>query len=127
MMHKSRFDRIADHAGADDWYDAWGTAVNMCFDIASVLDMSDVDGDVTPEPFARWEYRRGASTVPDLQEVASRADSFSEGEWADDYTYGEVCLAVALVNGDITQADLIYAGNVLSRYSALLEAAGRSY
>ena len=82
---------------------------------------------MTPEPFARWDYHRPACTVPDIETVAARADQFSEGEWADDHSYGTVGLAVAYVDGEITQADLIYVGNVLDRYSRILQAAGRDY
>jgi hypothetical protein len=120
--------QVIDIAGADDWeYDPWGTAIGLAFDVASVLDMSDVDGAVTPQPFARWEYRRAPFTVPAIETVAARADDYSEGEWADDHTYGEVSLAAAVRDGHITQADLIYAGDVLNRYTALLVANGRDY
>jgi hypothetical protein len=120
--------RIIDITDADDWqYDRWGTAVSLHFDIASVLDMSDIEGDVSPEPFARWQYRRAPFTVPDIETVTARADDFHEGEWSDDYSYAQVALAVAYRDGDITQADLIYAGDVLSRYTALLDRAGVSY
>lgn len=109
---------IADHAGADDWaYDPWGTANMLAFDICAVLDAADVEGDLTPEPFARWEYRRGARSVPSLETLASE-----EGE-----SYGEQALAQALLDGEITVANLIYAGNVLDRYTRLLAAAGRDY
>ena len=131
MIHKSRFDIIADIAGADSWqHDPWGTSMNLFFDIAAVLDMSDVEGNVTPEPFARWQYRPAnvrIGGVNDLESVAARADDFSEGEFAGDYSYGTIMLASALVEGDITQADLIYAGNVLDRYTELLRRAERDY
>ena len=52
-MKQTRFARIAEIAGADDWYDKWGTAMNLFFDIAEVLDMTDIEGDVTPSPFAQ--------------------------------------------------------------------------
>ncbi|BBC53801.1 hypothetical protein [Mycobacterium phage PP] len=123
-MASDRFNLIADIAGADDWYDLYGTALNLHFDIAEVLDASDVEGDVTPGPFARWQYRRPPLTVPDLETIAARAEDFSEGEWADDYGYATVALASALLAGEITQADLVYVGDVLSRYLTLLEANG---
>lgn len=110
---------IADHAAADDWaYDPWGTANMLAFDICEVLDAADIEGDITPEPFARWEYRRPACAVPALETLA--ADE--EGD-----SYGARCLAQALLAGDITVADLIYAGDVLDRYTRLLRAAGRDY
>ena len=128
-MTTKRFDRIADIAGAEDWDHApLETSLGLFFDIASVLDMSDIEGDVTPEPFARWQYRRTPFTVPSIETVADRYISeFSEGEWSDDYTYGQIELAYALHNEQITQADLIYAGDVLNRYLELLKLADRDY
>ena len=126
--HKSRFTRIQEIA-EPDWsdHDLWGTAMGMFFAVASVLDMTDIEGDVSPKPFARWQYGRGMGTIPDVESVASRAEQFSEGEFADDYSYGQIMLASAFVNGEITQADLIYAGDVLSRYADLLRKAGKDY
>jgi hypothetical protein len=127
--HRSRFGRVADIAGADDWdHDLWGTAMGLFFDVASVLDMSDIEGDVTPEPFKRWEYRRAPFTVIALDAVAGRAgDDFHEGEFSDDYTYAQVELARAMRERELTQADLIYAGDVLDRYTRLLRANGKDY
>jgi len=127
-MKQSRFARIAEIAGADDWYDKWGTAINLFFDMAEVLDMTDIEGDVTPGPLAQWQYRRSpVVAVPSIETVAARAEDFAEGEWADDYSYSVVALAVAYQDEVIFQADLVYAGNVLERYTALLELAGVSY
>lgn len=127
-MHKSRFDRIIDLAGVDwDIHDIWGTAMCMFFDVASVLDMTDIAGDVTPQPFDRWQYGRAPFTIPAVETVAARAEDFSEGEFADGCTYGQVALAQAYVNEEITQADLIYAGDVLSRYTDLLRRTGKDY
>ena len=127
--HKSRFEKILSAAGVDcfDDYDRWGWAMGLFADVASVLDMTDIEGDVTPQPFDRWEYRRAPFTVPAVEDVAARAEDFSEGEFADDYTYGQVSLAYAYVNGSITQDDLIYAGDVLDRYTAALWRAGLYY
>ena len=127
-LESSPLRRVIDIVGADDWeYDPWGTSMGVMFDVASVLDMSDIDGDITPEPFARWEYRRAPFTVPSIDTVAARADDYSEGEWADDYTYGEVSLAAAVRDSHITQTDLIYAGDILNRYTALLRLNGKDY
>ena len=123
-----RINQLADIAGADDFaFDPWGTAMGLLFDVAQVLDMSDIEGDVTPGTFARWQYRRAPFTVPDIDTVADRAGDCSEGEYADDYSFGVIALAVAYRNGEITQADLIRAGDVLDRYTALLRLAGRDY
>lgn len=125
----TRFDRIASITYSDDWeYDPFGTAMALHFAIAEVLDASDVEGDVTPEPFDRWQYRRApARTVPALEVIAARAEDFHEGEWSDDYSYATVALAAALVAGEVSQDDLIYAGDVLSRYVAVLERSGKTY
>ena len=126
----ARLENVLDIAGADDWYDPWGTAMALHFDIAAVLDMAQayVREDITTKPFARWQYHRAAArSVPALEDVAARADDFAEGEWADDYTYGTVMLAAALYAEQISAADLIYAGDVLAKYTHLLELAGKSY
>lgn len=117
-MGTGKFRLVTDHAGADDWaHDPWGTANMLAFDICAVLDAADVEGDLTPAPFARWEYRRGAHTVPSLETLASE-----EGD-----SYGEQALAQAVLDGEITVSDLIYVGNVMDRYIRLLAAAGKSY
>lgn len=114
----SKFKTVADHAGADGWtYDPWGTAALLAFDICAVLNAADIEGNITPEPFARWEYRPSPYvTVPSLESLTTSGDS-----------YGEQSLAQAILDGDLTPADLIYAGNVIDRYMALLTAAGRDY
>ena len=127
--HISRFERVAMLAGCmdDREHDPWGEAMHMFFGVASVLDMTDVEGDVTPGPFARWDYRRASAWgVPAVGDVAARAEG-SEGEWADDYTYAQIQLAFGYVEGAITQADLVYAGDVLHKYACLLERAGKNY
>jgi ABC-type transporter lipoprotein component MlaA len=120
-LESSPLRRVIDIAGAEDWeYDPWGTAMGLAFDVAAVLNASDIEGDVTPAPFARWQY--GPSpyvTVPSLESLAA------EDTLAD--SLGEQYLAQALLDGQITQADLIYAGDVLSRYTALLAANGKDY
>jgi hypothetical protein len=127
-MKVSRFERIASIAGDFDSYDKWGSAMSLFFSVAAVLDMTDIDGDVTPEPFARWDYHRPPFTpVPSVETVAARAEEFSEGEYVDDFSYAEISLAAAYVAGEVTQDDLIYAGNVLDRYTAQLRLAGVDY
>lgn len=109
---------VLDHAGADDWHDAWGTAVNLAFDICETLDAADVAGDLTPTHFTQWGYRRGAAVaVPALETLAADSET----------SYGAAGLAQALLDGDITTSDLVYVGNVMDRYTRLLDAAGRSY
>ena len=113
--------RVASIAGTDDWYDAWGAAINLHFDIATVLDAADVAGDTTPQPFARWQYQRPPFTpVAALETIAADKE-------AQMHTPGEVALAQALLAEEISQADLIRAGDVLDRYGRLLTAAGRDY
>lgn len=130
-MHRSRFEIVLREAGIDDSWDAhdqWGTAIGLFFDVAEVLNMSDIEGDVTPSLFARWDYRPSPYvTIPAIETVAERAENFSEGEFADDYSYNVVMLASALHNEQITQDDLIYLGNVLDKFTDLLRSAGKDY
>lgn len=112
------FSKIVNIAGAE---------LPTLYDIASVLDMSDIEGNVTPQPFTRWQYRRAPFTVPSIETVAERADNFIEGEWADDFTYAQIQLAVAVRDGEVSQADLIYAGDVLDKYTSILRRAGKDY
>ena len=123
----SRFENVMNEAGADFSIDPWGSVMGLFFDIAEVLNMADVEGDMTPALFEKWQYRPGPFAVPDIEAVAAREEDFSEGEFADDYSYGLVALVWALHSGCITVEDLVYAGNVLDRYSRLLDAAGLSY
>lgn len=108
---------IADHAGAEDWrHDPYGTAVNLHFDICEVLDADSTDEGAVA--LAQWKCSRGAVARQSLESIA-----FYEG----DSGFGAAGLAQALLDGEVTQADLIYAGNVLDRYTDLLTAAGRDY
>lgn len=109
----NRLQTVIDLAGAEDWeHDPWGVALNLAFDICEVIDAAEGH---TP---ARWDYHRGASPVPSLESLA-----FMEGE----ESWGASFLAQAVLDGEITTNDLIYAGDVLNRYTRLLDAAGRSY
>lgn len=129
-LESSPLRRVIDICGADDWqHDPWGTAMGLFFDIASVLNSSDIEGDVTPALFAnagpctgRWQYSPSPHvTVPSLESLAlTGEDSLAD-------SYGEQSLAQALLDGEITQADLIYAGDILNRYTALLRLNGKDY
>lgn len=113
----SKLKTVVETAGAWDWaHDPWGTTMMLFFDIAAALDASDIEGDATPAAFTRWGYRRGAAGVPSLETLAESDES-----------YGAAALAEAILADDLTQADLIYVGDVLSRYSGILKAAGRDY
>lgn len=127
-MTSTRFNLIAGIAGADDWeYDPFGTTMELFFAVAEVLNMSDIADDVTPVPFKHWQYRPAPFAIPALEDVAARADHFSEGEFSDDYSYATVMLAAALNDETITQADLVYVGEVLHKYCVILESTGRTY
>lgn len=135
--HKSRFTRIAETAGSElpTERDVWGETMRVFFAVAEVLHTTaevvmESDGyhDHALEAFARWDYLPSPYVaVPDVEAVAARASEFSEGEFSDDYSYATVALASAYVNGELTQEDLIYAGDVLSRYSDMLRTAGKDY
>jgi hypothetical protein len=111
---------IADHADAWDWaHDPYGTAVGLAFDICEVLNAADVEGDITPEPFARWQYSPSPYVaVPSLDTLADEEDGDS---------YGVRALAESLRDGEITTDQLIKAGDVLDRYIDLCILAGRDY
>ena len=122
-------DKVLDIMGVwNTEHDPWGEYLGAWFDVAEVLDMADVVGNVTPEVFERWGY--GPSpyvSVPDLESVADRADTYAEGEWADDYGWGTVALARAVVDGEVSIPELIYVGDVLSRVTDRLREQGRDY
>lgn len=112
--------KVADYAGADGWsYDPWGTAIMLAFDICAVLNAADTEGNLTRAPFTQWDYKPSPYVaVPSLETLATEDNGDS---------YGERELAQALLDGDITTDDLIYAGNVLNRYTAILRRNGRDY
>jgi hypothetical protein len=122
-------DKVLDFVGCDDAaHDPWGSYMMAFFNVALVLDMGDVEGDVTPEPFDRWEYHPSPFvSVGDLESVAARMDDFNEGEFEGDEDYGVVALASAVVDGTVTLEDLVYVGDVLSRVTDRLRAQGRDY
>lgn len=62
---------------------------------------------------------------PGAQPCEANADTLASDTHGD--SYGAQNLAQAVLDGDITTDDLIYAGNVMDRYTRLLNAAGRSY
>lgn len=125
-MKLSQFETIANIAGAEFTIDAYGSAMDLFFDVARVLDASDIEGDVSPQPFTRWQYRRAPFTVPAIETIAQHWDANGD-DMTTDFTYGEVALAAAYRDGQISQSDLIYAGDVLNRYTGLLTAAGLDY
>lgn len=131
-LHRSRFETIMHECGIDeDWSDGcddWGSTMGLFFDVAAVLNMSDIEGDVTPEAFARWDFNPSPYvSVPDLESVAALSETYNEKEYSDDYSFNVIALAESLVNGSITQEDLIYVGNVLDKYTAILRIAGKDY
>ena len=83
-------------------YDPWGTCMMHWFGISETLYWE------TGEVPADWEYSPGMAGEP------------SDEPPGTDY-------AEALKSGRLTVADLTYAGNVLSRWSHVLERAGRDY
>lgn len=86
--------------------DAWASAMGAWFAIAGVL---TIEGESVP---ASWQYRPSP-----LQTEEHERD----GSWLADYFFD------AYRAGDINADDLRHAGDVLMRYSSMLETAGRSY
>jgi len=120
-MASKTVQRVLDHHGGADWYDPWGSAMDLHFDICEVLDAADVAGDLTPALFAAWQYHRSpVVAVPSLDTLAAEVDDPAGGG-------GAAHLAVALRDGDISVADLVYTGRVMDTYCRLLELAGKSY
>jgi hypothetical protein len=104
---------IAGIAGVDDWeFDPWGSALGLHFAICDVLHAIGESGDA----LARWEFRPSpfavADTLPGLIE-------------SEDYSVS--ALAESVIDGVISVEDLVRAGEVLSRYTALAVLAGRDY
>ena len=89
-----------------DWDggDKWGSAMSHFFGIADTLYGAD-SADI---PMA-WQYSPGVSA----------------GEEGEDWPEAEY--RHLLDDGDITTGDLVHAGNVLSRYTAILRTNGESY
>jgi len=115
---------IVDLAGSDLKPGRLEDAVALHFDICDVLNMLDIEGDITPGPFQAWGYKPSAYvSVPDVEIVAAEADLPLDDQTE---SWGVIWLCYGLTHGQIRQDDLIYAGNVLQRYTALLEANGQS-
>jgi hypothetical protein len=108
--------RVADIAGSWDWdHDPWGTGLGLQFAICHVLDAIGGYGDA----LARWEYSRGAMPVRSIVALANDDEELED--------YETSALASAILDGYLTPDDLVHAGNVLARYTALARLAGRDY
>lgn len=128
----TRLETIAHMASIElmsDGFDEYGDAMNLWFAAALVLDASDIEGDKSPGPFERWQYVYSPYVaVPSIETIAARDnDSYHEGEFADDYNYHTVMLASAYQRGDITQDDLIYIGDCMALYCAILKDNDKDY
>ena len=86
--------------------DVWGSALGMHFAIADTLQLTD-----NGVPTA-WQYRPAAL----LTEDTHYEESSDSGQLLDAYQMG-----------DVSSDDLVYWGNVLSRYADLCKRAGRDY
>jgi len=91
--------------------DAWGSAMGAHFSIADVL---YVAGEDIP---AAWGYRQPNTT----QAVHDAMYDENNGDWL------AADLRESLMTGLVTADDLRHAGDVLSRYTDMLKAAGRDY
>lgn len=85
-----------------DWYDAYGTTGSWGFAIADFL------ADSGAEVPAHWEYRQGLAGT-------------------DTDTYEYQTLTELHENGHASIEDITHLGNVLLRYSEILQHQGRSY
>jgi len=91
--------------------DAWGSCVGAHFSIADVL---YVIGEDIPD---EWQYRQ-PNTTTRVRDAIYNEDN---GDWL------AADLLESYYTNLITGDDLRHTGNVLSRYSDMLNAAGRSY
>lgn len=109
-MHKAIKELVQQDPG-----DKWGCAMGTYFALADVL---YVAGDLVP---VAWKYRPGLTVqgYKGLDDMAECAGS--------ELSYDSEHIAALLVAGEITEPDLLQAGNVLSRYTALLDKTGLSY
>lgn len=84
--------------------DLWGWAMSHWFGIAGTLQRHE------PEAIpSAWHYRPGIGVEEEVTE-------YPDCEWEDGFIFG-----------DFTAADLVHAGNVLSRYADLLKLKGLDY
>lgn len=84
-------------------YDPWGTSMSWHFALCDVM----VEW-APPYPPADWKFRQ-AMAGPDTESFA----------------YQE--LTSLMESGELSSTDLLRIGNVLHRYEAMLDRAGRSY
>lgn len=89
---------------SDHKYDPWGSGIQLMFAVCDVMFANGV-----PVPY-EWEFKPGwgqGDIDPDDYLAA----------WMDD----------ELEAGNVTGEDLIHFGNVLGRYTRIMDTAGRSY
>ena len=128
----TRFDNICNIAAADlSERDKWGSAMVLFFDVAEVLHAfrEDAYHEGIDEAFNRWQYQHSPIIGPCLDEMAEAFNEhYSENESNDDVGYGVAALAWALRYGQqISVDDLLYAGEVLHKYTVILRANGHDY
>lgn len=85
--------------------DAWGSTMSLLFGIADALTHAD---ETVP---SAWEYRH-----------APGCDALSPDE-----DYDAIAITAAIDSRRVSWEDARHAGDVLNRYSHVLERAGRSY
>ncbi len=88
-------DKIISIAGGFDKHDIWDSTLSIRFDIYDVLD-------------ARY--------ISSIEELALNEEGY--------YSLGVKRLASAMLEGEITPQELIYAGTVLTKYVGLLRFLG---
>jgi hypothetical protein len=96
-----------------DGHDKWSYAMGTWFAITDVLTADGWD-----VPLA-WEYQTVVVQGETVEMLADNVDGSTD--------YTTEVLAGMLRSGKINVSDLVHAGNVLMRYTALLRAAGLSY
>lgn len=108
-MPSSKTNLILSEVRMDDIsHDPFGTALSWQFAIAEVMDSTGIK---IPQ---HWDYRAGVE-ARDIEDIID----------GDDFKSSSV--ASYLTDNDVRDNDLIFAGNVLSRYVAFCHLSGKSY
>lgn len=101
---------IADGWDGGDPYGSAMLALGAVCDVLFALDPNAIPGD--------WQFRPAMGQTQDLESMALRRDDEGTLTGAEDLTTAE--LAAELLAGNISEAGLVHAGNILSRFLDML-------
>ena len=101
MIHPTLRDLFTE---SDHKYNPWGSGISLAFAVCEVL---YANGEDIPD---EWQYRPG----------------MGQGD-TDPEDYYAVWMNDVLESGEVTSDDIRHFGNVLIRYTRIMDTAGRSY